>query len=98
MHVDVRLTPANQCAVGNEVIYPLVGERIVWSIYDVHADGLAARSDDSKDILVLPPTFPVPVIIAKRQHQTYGAYNGANASQTFGGNAFGGFYQGTSNA
>jgi len=98
MHVDVRLTPASQCAVGNEVLYPLIGQRMLWRIFDAHPDGLAARSADTNDILVLPPQFPVPVIVAKHQHQFNRAYNSAtNTTQTFGG-GFGGNYQGTSNA
>lgn len=99
MHVDVRITPTNQCPVGTEVIYPLVGQRLLWTVVDAHPDGLAARSDDSDDILILPAKFPVPVVVAKQHHARNPYQNQAyatgstsfNSTSSFGG----GFYNGT---
>lgn len=87
MHVDVTITPAKDCAIGTEVLWPLQGERVLWVIYSVHDDGLAARSDASKDILVIPRMdFPVPVVVRKRQSNPYHTFHGFGSSTT---NTFG---------
>jgi hypothetical protein len=96
MHVDVALTPAHQCRVGAEVLWPLHGDRTIWVVSIVDADGLVARSGQSKDILIIPRgDFPVPVIMRKQQsfHQAY-----ATGASSFNSHTFGGFYSGTSNA
>jgi hypothetical protein len=95
VHVNASLIPSVDCKVGQEIVWPVVGDIMLWRITEADDGSVVARSGQSKDILIFCPGRMVPVVTGRAHpQQNWHRYQGSGASSTntFGaafGNGFG---------